>query len=198
MKMTGFAALAACAVVGTASADVVNIASNGSGIEGNGAFSGSISYTPGTLVVSLTNLMSSNVDGKITGFAFNIGGNASAALTLASHPFTDLGTSPSAPPFGTFEGGAALGGDWTGGGSPNAGIIRGATGTFTFNVTGPGAGSLTASSFISAGPAVDFVVRFRGFANGGSDKTPGYLVPTPGCLALLGLAGIGAGRRRRS
>lgn len=199
MKTISTAALVAvCALAGSASADVVNITSNGPGLEGNGAFTGSISYTPGTLVVTLTNEMSSNLDGKITGFAFNIGGNAAATLSLASHSFLDLGPSPSAPPFGTFEAGAALGGDWTGGGSPNAGIVRGATGTFTFNVTGAGAGSLSASSFISSGPSIDFVVRFRGFANGGSDKTPGFLVPAPGSLAALGLAlAVGSPRRRR-
>jgi len=147
-------------------------------------------------VVTLTNDLSRNADGKITGFVFNIAGKANATLSLATHPFLDLGTSPSAPPFGTFDGGVALGGDWTGSGSPNPGIVRGATGTFTFSVTGPGAAGLSAASFIGSAPEINFAVRFQGFANGGFDKTPGYFVPASSSLALLSLAGLGAAQRR--
>lgn len=195
---TAFAVFAAALTASVASADVVQISSNGFGQEGLGAFTGWISYTPGQLVISLTNDASSAAGGKLTGLAFNIAGDATAALVNATHPFTDLGTSVSASPYGTFDAGAALGGDWTGGGSPNSGIIAGATGQFEFSVTGPGAGSLTASSFIGAAPDIDFVVRFRGFDNGGSDKTPGFQVPAPGAAALLGLGGLLVGRRRRS
>lgn len=196
MKIKALAALAAaCGSVSLAQADAVSITSNGPGVEGNGAFTGSLSYSPGVLTISLTNSLASNVGGTITGFVFNIAGDATASLSFGSHPFDDLGTGPSASPFGTFDAGAALDGDWTGGGSPAAGIARGSTGTFSFDITGPGAAGLTAQSFIGSAPQVDFVVRFRGFANGGSDKTPGYLVPAPASVALLGLAGL-IGRRR--
>jgi hypothetical protein len=40
-------------------------------------------------------------------------------------------------------------------------------------------------------------VRFKGFANGGSDKVPGVLVPAPGAAALMAGAGLVAVRRRR-
>jgi len=195
--LSGAAALAVGTFASSVSADVVNISSLGYGIENNGAFSGSIGYASHTLTITLTNELASAVGGTITGFVFNIDGNATALLTSATYAaFADLGTSPSATPFGTFDGGAAMGGSWTGGGSPNAGIARGATGVFTFNVTGAGAGSLTAANFITGGSGVNFAVRFRGFDNGGSDKAGGYLVPAPGSFALLGVAALGLRRRR--
>ena len=195
--LTGAAALAAGTFATSVSADVVNISSLGFGIEGLGSFSGSIGYASNVLTITLTNDLASAAGGKITGLVFNIDGNATASLASTTYAsFADLGTSPSASPFGTFEAGAAMGGSWTGGGSPNAGIARGATGIFTFNVTGAGAGSLTASSFITGGNGVNFAVRFRGFDNGGSDKTAGNLVPAPASLAVLGLAAVGIRRRR--
>lgn len=195
--MTGAAAFAACAFTSTASADMIAISSMGYGIEGYGAFSGSIAYSSNTLTITLTNDASSAAGGKITGLVFNINGNASAMLASTTYAaFADLGANPSASPFGTFDAGAAMGGSWSGGGSPAAGIAIGDTGVFTFNVTGAGAGSLTAASFIEGGNGSNFAVRFRGFANGGSDKTLGHVVPTPGSLALLGLAGLGLRRRR--
>jgi hypothetical protein len=194
---TALAVLAAAVTVSVASADVVQISSNGFGQEGLGAFTGWVSYSPGLLTISLTNDASTAAGGKITGVAFNIDGNASATLVNATHPaFAGLGTNISAPPLGTFDAGAAMGGSWTGGGSPNAGITVGSTGEFEFSVSGPDAGSLTAASFVQAFPDVSFVVRFRGFANGGSDKTPGYQIPAPAALSLLGVAGLLFPRRR--
>jgi MYXO-CTERM domain-containing protein len=42
-----------------------------------------------------------------------------------------------------------------------------------------------------------FVVRFRGMAEGGSDKVPANQLPAPGAIALLGLTGAVSRRRRR-
>ena len=195
--VSGVAAVAAFACSTVASADIVNISSQGFGLEGNGAYTGVLNYVPGTLIISLTNLNTSAIGGKITALAFNIDGNAAAVLSSATHPFVGLGNSVSASPFGTFEAGAGLGGSWLGGGSPNAGITRGSTGTFTFNITGAGAASLTAASFVSSSPTTNFVVRFRGFNNGGSEKAPGFVVPGPGALAAFGLLAVGGRRRKR-
>jgi hypothetical protein len=100
----------------------------------------------------------------------------------------------SGSPFGTFDFGAALGGDFLGGGSPTDGIAVGDSRTFAFNVTGSDADAIGAGDFVSDG----FLVRFRGFEDDGSDKVPGRIVPTPAAviagLALLGLVGI---QRRR-
>ena len=169
-----------------------------------GSFTGSIDYTygsgvNGTLIITLTNTSLAANAGLITGFVFNIDSEdpeASAVLQDATHPFLDT-QGGSASPFGDdFDAGAALGGSFLGGGSPNAGIAVGETGTFTFLVTAPDALSLTADSFINGPYAFDFIVRFRGFADGGSDKVPGMIVPSPGALALLGFAAF-CGRRRR-
>lgn len=199
------AAVAACALSSAAEASLINIQSSGAdSTEHLGAFTGSLNYTAGvgtgTLVVTLTNTSASGGGGYITGFVFNFASaDLAAAVTLgsASHPFLDTGTE-SAPPFGSYEAGAALGADWTGGGSPTGGIAVGATGSFTFNVTATDAASLTAASFISGSNAFDFAVRLRGFTGGGSDKVPAtVIVPAPSAVALLLMGVPVCGRRRR-
>lgn len=182
-----------------AMADVVPFWSNPSAsTDGLGAYSGTASFdvtgaTTGVLTVMLTNVSPPANGGKITGVVFNLASadaNAAAVLTGATHPFLNTGAE-SASPFGVFEAGAALGGSWLGGGSPNAGISVGMTGTFTFSVSATDAAELSAGDFLSDG----LVVRFRGFANGGSDKVPA--VPAPAAGVMLGLLAAGVAVRRR-
>ena len=99
-----------------------------------------------------------------------------------------------------------MGGDWLGGGSPNAGIANGVTGTFTFKITATDAASLTPYDFIGAmntSQLADFVVRVKGIPgpNGTtlSDKVPALVVPLPTGFAfgLAGLSGLAGLRRRR-
>jgi hypothetical protein len=197
------ACAAGCAVASVASADIINIAGSvGDSTEGTGAtFSGTVDYTfnggsSGTVIISLTNDTPPIVGGFLTGFVFNIDSGdagASAVLTAASNAnFLDTGNE-SAPPFGSFLAGAALGGNWTGGGSPNGGMAVGDSDSYTFAVTASDAGSLSAIDFINGPNEFDFVVRFRGLENGGSDKVP---VPAPASAAILGL-GLACSRRRR-
>lgn len=182
--------------------------------EGLGSFTGSLAYEfdpfadLGFLSVTLTNTSDPDNGGFITGFVFNIASaddDASATFTSGSHPFENLTDGGlNAEPFGNpFDAGAALGGAFQGGGSPTQGIAVGDTGIFEFDVMAFDAADLTALSFLPGGPSeFNFIVRFRGFENGDSDKVPASVIPLPPALALggLGLLGamFGARRVRRS
>jgi hypothetical protein len=211
--------VAAAAPARSAFGGTVFIASNtDASTEGLGAFTGSISYDDvSTLTIKLTNTTPVG-SGFITGFVFNIAGDALA--TLSPNPtgsFSDLRTSGAsnpleANPFGTFEAGAGLGSNgnlkFLGGGSPNDGIAVGSEQTFTFNVTGTDATSLRVIDFLSEMSSgnqnneASFVVRFRGIdARAGSDKVPATAaVPLPPAawsgILTLGFAGFTALKRR--
>lgn len=208
--------VAILATVSTATADSVQIMGAGaSSTEGLGSYTGVLDYeadplgTIGLLTIELTNTSDTANGGYITGFLFNIGSsdvNASAALLNnppATHPFDACsGNGLSGQPYGNpFDAGAALGGKFLGGGNPTAGIAVGDTGRFSFEIEAADAGQLTAVSFLESGPFdFNFIVRFRGFEDGGSDKVPAAVVPLPTPLAMgaAGLAGMGlAGWRKR-
>lgn len=200
------AAMAVAAASGAVSADIVNIQSDSANsTEGLGTFTGSVEYnfvadSSGILTITLNN--TSNVDngGFITGFLFNMdSADAVATLTSGTHPFDQAtGNGLNGQPFGDpFDAGAAIGGKFEGGGNPNDGVAVGDTGIFTFDITASDAAGLSAWSFLTGPYDFNFIVRFRGFEDGGSDKVPA--VPTPGALALLGTAGVlVSGRRRRA
>lgn len=208
----GFSALVACTaivVAAPATADIIEIGGYTPGsTEGIGNFSGSLEYstenvfsTTGLLTVSLTNTSNESNGGYLTGFVFNItSSDSDASASLLSGNFSLVGISnASAAPFGTFDAGAAIGGNWLGGGAPHGGIGVGQTGIFEFLVNAGDAGSLTAESFLGNFGDNGFVVRFRGFVDGGSDKVPGVsitYIPAPAALGLFLLAGL-TGRRRR-
>lgn len=174
-----------------------------------GSFTGTFDYTAinntsGTINISLAN--TSLDTGYITAFIFNIPFLATvtaAPLTPSDPDFDTIGgptfnNSVSGAPFGTFDIGASTNGSFEGGGPPQDGIATGSMGTFSFLLTGTGLGALTAADFLSTlsvPPGVgsegvqSFVVRFRGFTEGGSDKVPASVgvIPEPGSLLLLGL-----------
>ncbi len=204
-------AAVAAGVIGSisslAAADIINIhGDSGHSTEGLGAFSGSIKYefqsgTTGLLDINLTNTTDPLRGGFITGFVFNIGAPQyspadTASLLLSSHPsiVNIPGPGINGMPFGHFTAGAGIGGQFEGGGNPNLGIGVGSSGAFQFEVTSDFASALTASSFIDGPNEFNFVVRFRGLANGGSDKVP---VPAPASAALLGIGAVAVGTRRR-
>jgi hypothetical protein len=216
----GALAIAAAVVAGATSVSnagpmTLNITANtGASTEHLGNFTGSLTwnYTAnasfGKFIVALTNT-SAVAGGKITGFALSkptVSG-LSYALTSVTHPFTAFASAQNAAPFGTYDLGAGLNGTFTGGGSPNAGVKIGQTGTFEFTVSGLAStlATLDASSFFSGPNQYDMVVRYRGFEHDGSDKVPAQLVPqqdvqvvpVPAPLALAGLGLIGGAVLRR-
>jgi len=204
---TAFAVGVLGLVASAASADIINI--QGSSLhstEGLGAFTGTIEYNfqsgnHGLLLVDLTNTTSPAIGGFITGFVFNIGSpqrreTDAAALLSSSHSsiLHIAGPDINGMPFGLFDAGAGIGAGFEGGGSPRGGIAVGATGSFEFLVSSDSADVLSASTFLNGPNEFDFVVRFRGLANDGSDKVPA--VPVPGSLALLGAGAAAMGGRR--
>ena len=226
-----------------------SISFTGIGKSGYGSFAGSLtvesySDTLARITVGLTNTTDPvSRGGFITGFAFNdpnsaAGGDITGVVenppgySTTIPTFTAIGAPEfensivvddgvDAMPFGVFDLGAAIGGDWSGGGNPNSGIAIGDSDLFTFDVTGTNLSNLTARSIFdtlsepkSSGnggftPA-SFVVRFRGGddPNGWSDKgvaveddnpPPPNPVPAPAGLILAGIAGVcGLGYRRRN
>ncbi len=180
------------------------------GLNGLGSYSGEINWTapvmgsggPGTFVLTLTNTSAPSNGGYITGFAFNLVDGLTPDFVEDStnlHGWQQL-TNASAEPWGTFDTGAALGGNWLGGGSPVGGVPVGETWEFTFMIYGDEAflRELALEEFFHQTAGYEFAGRFRGFDDDDdSDKVPANL-PAPGAIAVLALAGIVARRGRGS
>ncbi|MBI1303158.1 MAG: hypothetical protein GC172_05160 [Phycisphaera sp.] len=173
------------------------------GLEGLGAFTGSMEWTylggnAGSLTVTLMNTSPVANGGYLTGFVFNVAPDVKVEYDGAQAGWSAI-FSASAAPFGVFDYGAALGGDWLGGGSPLVGLAVGSTWSFGFSVGGDAEilAGLGAHDFFDESTGVGFVARFRGFEDGGSDKVTSTL-PGPATLAApLFAAVLGRSRRRR-
>jgi MYXO-CTERM domain-containing protein len=170
---------------------------------GLGSFAGSMTFvatssTTGELSVELTNTSPVANSGWLTAFAFNVVDGVTLALATPGSGWNLL-VDASGSPYGTFDYGASTSVTWEGGGPPSNGIAVGATMTTVFSVTASASvlATLTDSSFFDGSGGTAFIARFRGFADGNSDKVTGVAVPAPGALALLGLAGLAGTRRRR-
>lgn len=197
------AILAAIGIAGAANASVVNFVSN-TGIEQLGAFTGSMEWTylggnQGTLDLTLTNVSPAANGGYLTGFAFQAVYNDSLKIVYDSaytnwSPIVDADCNP----FGTFDHGAAVGGNWLGGGQPSAGIGVGETWVFNFDIQGDATllAAIVAHDFFDESDGWGFAARFRGFEDGGSDKVTASL-PAPGVLTALALGAAASRRRRR-
>ncbi|MFM7052609.1 MAG: hypothetical protein ACKOYN_10835 [Planctomycetota bacterium] len=215
--MNGGAFVLSALVASAAAADTINFSGSDISTEGIAAFTGSMSWSysgggSGTLTVNLNNSSPLANGGYLTGFAFNVvPGAFSLSLCGAPNASWQLIQNASGSPYGNFDWGAALGGDWLGGGNPHPGIAAGDSASFTFCVDGSDSvlAGLSAASFFDGDctcePGEDnkypFAARFRGFNNGMSDKVvacpPSVVpVPMPVALAAAGLLGVGFMRRR--
>lgn len=198
------------AVVFTAPTAMASIAFSGnvgaSTEETGSNYSGTLDYTHiagnvGQLTITVTNDTTGGIGGRLTAIAFRFDSADVTAATLLTSSgvagMTNTGSVNGAP-FGTFMGGAGTGGQFEGGGSPSNGLAIGATATFIWQITASDAGSLTDLSFVNGSHQPSLIARFRGLADGGSDKVPGTFVPAPATAALAGFAGLVATRRRRA
>ena len=198
VAVAGFALFASA---GSTRADLIYIGDT----ELPGQFTGSVSVTNQTttsavITVQITNVSPLANGGYLTGLAFNDPGKTSkgdiSGVTkftpsyspAAGQAFTLIGgpsfsNTISTSPYGSFDIGAAVGGDWLGGGKPSDGLAVGQTGTFTFVVSGTGLSNLTAANLLAAlstNGTAGFAVRFRGFTDGSSDKDiAGVVTPPP-------------------
>lgn len=152
-----------------------------------------------TVSVDLRNITIPGRGGYITALALN-GGTGVAGMSFVSctmGSFGGLAGPVSAPPFGSFLAGAAIGGSWLGGGGPSSGIGVGGSAIFVFSLTGSAEalGELTAEDVFGGGNQM--AVRFRGGTpDDWSDKALGCATPAPGALALLAAVGMLTTRRR--
>lgn len=140
------------------------------------------------LIVQLTNT-TATAGGYLTGFAFDLPGNEVVTLFSSPRPAMTLQADASTAPYGTRDWAAAVGGNWLGGGAPRGGLAVGTSGTWTFDVA-QGPATLSFDD-------LDMVVRFRGLANGGSDKVTAVPEPESYALMLAGLGVLGFVARRR-
>ena len=190
-----------CAVAAPVSASLVF--QSGPSIAGLGTFTGSMTFvatssTTGELSVELTNTSPVANSGWLTAVAVHIVDGVTLALATPGSGWNLL-VDASGSPYGTFDFGASTSATWEGGGSPSNGIAIGSSLTTVFTVTASASvlATLTELSFFDGSGGTAFVARFRGFADGNSDKVTGVVVPAPGALVLLGIAGLVGVRRRR-
>lgn len=211
MKLSRWLVWAAPLVlVGAAQGSVVAIGDDSAdSTEHLGKYWGTLDYvamspTAATLTLTLSNTSAAANSGFITGIAFQNPGDHITGVSLATttHLSTLLGGSSfhdgiAAQPFGNFDIGASLNGNFNGSGNPNSGLAAGQTGTWTFSLSGTGLQTLSASSFMQMSESCDedatpFLARFRGFSDGGSDKVPGMLVAIPEASSFLLVGATGS------
>lgn len=148
--------------------------------ENIGEFEANVEWSGDDLSVALTNTSPLANGGYITGFLINLPSGASFEVAWTDSGLEFLAATDSAysgAPYGSFDYGYALGGNFLGGGKPSIGIGVGETGNFLFSDWESVEG-LTEEDFVAhfdhdEPNASNFLVRFRGFEDGGSDKVMG-------------------------
>lgn len=152
----------------------------------SGAFTGLVTWVGNVLTITITNDSPDANGGFLTGALFElpdkdliISASTSDADFQAINPVANNDGVPFNP-IGdtTYDKGYALDGNFQGGGNPNPGTAVGDSVTFTFTYSG--GNGLTILDFYNqfndpnlTDEVSNFIVRFKGFGNNGSDKVPG-------------------------
>jgi len=175
-----------------------------------GSFTGTIEWicpedsdedATGTLIFSLNNTTAPEDGGFLTGFLFRVTNDDLKLCYLSGLSGWDgVNNVNGGGGFGQFDFGAAVDGNYNGGGNFDLGIAAGDSGTFAFSVKGDKKKlcELTAHDFFDESEGYGFVARFRDFTpgSGGNDRVPGVM-PSPGAFALAAMSGLATLRRRR-
>lgn len=180
----------------SAQADTVGICAN----DAPGQCVVSVSLTGNTFTITLTNTSPVANGGFLTAAAFNLTpGTTVNSFTTTNANYNLFGPggaawSGSVAPDGTRTSLiSATGNDYNGGGNPSPGIAPGSSVTFTLTLASLNGN--TEATIINS-----FLVRQRGFQNGGSDKDAIVTeVPEPASMLLLGsgLVGVATLFRKR-
>lgn len=157
------------------------------GSGGLGSYSAHFKWDGSILSLDLTNTSNVSNGGYLTGFLLELPGTSSFSNWQTNTNLVALAPKQeqySGAPYGSFDYGYALGGNFLGGGSPNSGIGVGNTGHFEFsqwnNVNGFDVGDFFENLSTLESTDTNLLVRFKGFNNGGSDKVVGiFTPPTP-------------------
>jgi MYXO-CTERM domain-containing protein len=211
-RYSRIAAIAAIALASTSAHAVVSVdpwipCGSSEGPNSKGLFFAMVTYSyfggsTASVSIALNNTTLLANGGYITGLAVNqAAGTTGMSFVSCSNSNFLAVSAVSAPPFGTFTAGGALGANWLSGGPVANGIAAGSSATFNFSITGSSAVLAALTAEVVFGPNSDgnaMAVRFRGGAGDDwSDKVLGCGTPAPGAVALLGVVGLLSSRRRR-
>lgn len=131
-------------------------------------------------------------DGTLLGIASVINGGAGVDFSQGASPGNLPGHNSISPAFQTTAGFSADSNPPT---QPN-GVNPGESVTIVFNLINGKTFADTINALNTPGDHLRIGIHVQGFANGGSESFINN-VPTPGALALVGLGGLVAARRRR-
>jgi hypothetical protein len=152
-----------------------------------------VTLTSSSLQIALTNTSSASNGGYITADAFDLGAAEITGFATTDSAFKLTTTDTSVSPYGSRDTLVSISNVWLGGGDPTAGLAVTESAKFTLSLTN--AGGLTEQGILDS-----MVIRFKGFADGDSDKdTVRVSMPEMSTLPLLvlGLGGLGVLWRRR-
>jgi hypothetical protein len=141
-----------------------------------GQFDGTAIYDSSTdkLTVDVHNTTASSTGGFLTALALDASGPTAKYEATAGSGILDLRNNKgivNAPPFGKYHAGAGVNGKWNSGMSASHGIAAGNSASFVFDVTAPGASSLTVADFLTPGKTgQEIVATFRKLKHHRADR----------------------------